>query len=432
MEKVSIKKLPHSKIEFEISIPSKELKTFLKKAAEEYSQENPLPGFRPGKASLEAVERKIGKKALEEKAQELAVKEKYLQILKNQKIEAIEYPKIVPKKNTKGTKIKFKVTVSVFPEIKLCNLRKLTIKKPQLEKIKVNPIEVDLAIDRIRKMRAKLITVNRKVEMGDRVEINFKLSMKGVPLEGGTSLNHPLIIGDNKFIPGFEDKLLGMKKDETKKFKLNFPKDYYDKKLRGKEGEFEVKIKLVQKQELPELNDDFVKSNGNFANVEEFKKNMQESIKNEKRERQLSLALNKLFEAIIKNSTAEIPNVLIDEEKGKMFAELEQNVAKMGLDMKTYLDQIKQTKEKILDGWNEDAKKRIKISLALKKIATEQKLKISKKEITEGAKKIMEDLKKEAPAKAEELDLQDLKRYVKVLIINEKAVEWLKKEILNI
>jgi trigger factor len=432
MEKVSIKKLPHSKIEFEISIPSKELKTFLKKAAEEYSQENPLPGFRPGKASLEAVERKIGKKALEEKAQELAVKEKYLQILKNQKIEAIEYPKIVPKKNTKGTKIKFKVTVSVFPEIKLCNLRKLTIKKPQLEKIKVNPIEVDLAIDRIRKMRAKLITVNRKVEMGDRVEINFKLSMKGVPLEGGTSLNHPLIIGDNKFIPGFEDKLLGMKKNETKKFKLNFPKDYYDKKLRGKEGEFEVKIKLVQKQELPELNDDFVKSNGNFANVEEFKKNMQESIKNEKRERQLSLALNKLFEAIIKNSTAEIPNVLIDEEKGKMFAELEQNVAKMGLDMKTYLDQIKQTKEKILDGWNEDAKKRIKISLALKKIATEQKLKISKKEITEGAKKIMEDLKKEAPAKAEELDLQDLKRYVKVLIINEKAVEWLKKEILNI
>jgi len=432
MEKVSIKKLPHSKIEFEISIPSKELKTFLKKAAEEYSQENPLPGFRPGKASLEAVERKIGKKALEEKAQELAVKEKYLQILKNQKIEAIEYPKIVPKKNTKGTKIKFKVTVSVFPEIKLCNLRKLTIKKPQLEKIKVNPIEVDLAIDRIRKMRAKLITVNRKVEMGDRVEINFKLSMKGVPLEGGTSLNHPLIIGDNKFIPGFEDKLLGMKKDETKKFKLNFPKDYYDKKLRGKEGEFEVKIKLVQKQELPELNDDFVKSNGNFANVEEFKKNMQESIKNEKRERQLSLALNKLFEAIIKNSTAEIPNVLIDEEKGKMFAELEQNVAKMGLDMKTYLDQIKQTKEKILDGWNEDAEKRIKISLALKKIAAEQKLKISKKEITEGAKKIMEDLKKEAPAKAEELDLQDLKRYVKVLIINEKAVEWLKKEILNI
>jgi trigger factor len=432
MEKVSIKKLPHSKIEFEISIPSKELKTFLKKAAEEYSQENPLPGFRPGKASLEAVERKIGKKALEEKAQELAVKEKYLQILKNQKIEAIEYPKIVPKKNTKGTKIKFKVTVSVFPEIKLCNLRKLTIKKPQLEKIKVNPIEVDLAIDRIRKMRAKLITVNRKVEMGDRVEINFKLSMKGVPLEGGTSLNHPLIIGDNKFIPGFEDKLLGMKKDETKKFKLNFPKDYYDKKLRGKEGEFEVKIKLVQKQELPELNDDFVKSNGNFANVEEFKKNMQESIKNEKRERQLNLALNELFEAIIKNSTAEIPNVLIDEEKGKMFAELEQNVAKMGLDMKTYLDQIKQTKEKILDGWNEDAKKRIKISLALKKIATEQKLKISKKEITEGAKKIMEDLEKEAPAKAEELDLQDLKRYVKVLIINEKAVEWLKKEILNI
>jgi trigger factor len=432
MEKVSIKKLPHSKIEFEISIPSKELKTFLKKAAEEYSQENPLPGFRPGKASLEAVERKIGKKALEEKAQELAVKEKYLQILKNQKIEAIEYPKIVPKKNTKGTKIKFKVTVSVFPEIKLCNLRKLTIKKPQLEKIKVNPIEVDLAIDRIRKMRAKLITVNRKVEMGDRVEINFKLSMKGVPLEGGTSLNHPLIIGDNKFIPGFEDKLLGMKKDETKKFKLNFPKDYYDKKLRGKEGEFEVKIKLVQKQELPELNDDFVKSNGNFANVEEFKKNMQESIKNEKRERQLNLALNELFEAIIKNSTAEIPNVLIDEEKGKMFAELEQNVAKMGLDMKTYLDQIKQTKEKILDGWNEDAEKRIKISLALKKIAAEQKLKISKKEITEGAKKIMEDLKKEAPAKAEELDLQDLKRYVKVLIINEKAVEWLKKEILNI
>ncbi len=432
MKKISIKKLPHSKVTFEIAVSPKELEPFLKKAAEEYSQKNPLPGFRPGKASLQAVEKKIGEKALAEKAQELAVKKKYLQTIKDSKLQTIELPKITPQKKAKGAGLKFKVTVAVFPEIELCDIRKLKIKKPELEKIKINPVEIDLAIDQLRKMKAKLITVKRSAQKGDRVEVNFKLLMGGVPLEGGTSLNHPIIIGDNKFIPGFEEKLIGMQANDNKKFKLNFPQDYYDEKLRGKEGEFEVKMKLVQKQELPKVDNDFAKDNGNFSSAAEFKKSVREKIKNEKKSRLLNAALNELFEAIIKKSTVDIPELLIAEEKKKMLAELEQNVAKMGLDMKTYLRQIKQTEEKILESWDEDAKKRIKISLALKKIVTDEKIKISEQEINQGVKKIMADLEQEAPAKAKELDPQDLKRYVEVLLINEKAVEWLKKEILKI
>lgn len=431
VEKTIIKKLPQSKIKFEIVVSPQNLKPFIKKAAEDYSRNNPLAGFRPGKASVEAVEKSIGKEDLSQKAQELAVEKYYLEILTKNKIQALEAPQITPKANKKDKNFRFEAIVSVFPKIKLGNLKDLKFKKPDLSKIKVNSIEVDSAIDRLRQMKAKLITVNRVAKKKDRVEVNFKLSMNGVPMEGGSSLNHPIIIGENKFIPGFEDKLIGMKRDEKKNFKLTFPKDYYEKKLQGKEGEFEVVMKLVQKQELPKVDDEFAKNSGKFSSVADFKKSIQENIKLEKNIQLIDNSLNGLFEEIVNKSEAAIPTVLITGEKDKMFAELEENVKKMGLEIDTYLQQLKKTKREIMDGWDKDAEKRIKIGLALRQIATDEKIKASADEINKKMITITNELAGD-PEKAKEINSQAMEAYAKNLVINEKVISWLKENVLKV
>ena len=431
MQTVTIKKLPQSKIKFEITISPKDLKPFVEKAAKDYSRNNPLAGFRPGKASVDAVEKKIGKEDLAQKAQELAVEKYYLEILAKNKIQALEAPRITPKTDKKDKNFKFEAVVSVFPKIKLCDFKSLKFKKHNPSKVKVNSVEVDAAINQLRQMKAKLITVNRAAETKDRVEVNFKLLMNGIPMEGGSSLNHPIIIGENKFIPGFEEQLIGMKRDEKKNFKLTFPKDYYEKELQGKEGEFEVVMKLVQKQELPKVDDEFAKSNGKFSSATDFKKSIKENIKLEKNIRSANDSLNSLFEEIVKKSEVTIPTVLITGEKDKMFAELEENVKKMGLEIDAYLQQIKKTKKEIMEGWDKDAEKRIKIGLALRKIATDKKIKADTTEINKKIATITNELA-EDPEKAKEINAKAIKTYAKNLVINEKVISWLKENILKV
>lgn len=431
MQKAIIEKLPKSKVKLTVTIPFLEVEKYTQKAARDYSKANRIDGFRPGKAPVSAVAKKIGEKNLLQKAAELAVKEAYVNALIENKIAALGQPDITLKEGTKDKDLEFEAVVSVFPEIKLCNVRSLKFKKPDLKNAKVTSEEITKAINDLRKMRAKLITVNRASKEGDRVEIDFKLFVGGAPIEGGSSINHPLVIGDNKFIPGFEKELVGLTRDEKKKFAIDFPKDYYDQKLQGKKGEFEVKMKLVQEQELPKLDDDFVKNIGKFKDLAEFEKKIKDNLELEKEIKEVNSSMESLFNEIIAKSQVELPDFLIYNEKEKMFSELEANVTRIGLSLDAYLAQIKKTKEEIMKGWDGEAEKRLTISLAMKKIGEDEKIKASPKEIERKVKQLTSELKIDAKT-SKEIDAERLHIYAESLLVNEQVINWLKKEILKV
>ena len=133
-----------------------------------------------------------------------------------------------------GTIWNIKAVVSIMPQIELGNYRKQAkgIKKEKSAEIK--PEELQKELEYLQKSRAKIITVARAAKIGDRVEIDFEVLVDGKEIEGGSSKNHPLTIGENYFIPGFEDKLLGMKENETKEFSLNFPERLPQARTHGK------------------------------------------------------------------------------------------------------------------------------------------------------------------------------------------------------
>ena len=282
---MEIKKLPKSLVEIQISVPAAEFEKFIDAAAEEFSKDLKIDGFRPGKAPQSVVEQKVGAEKVLAHGAEKAIKKTYVDAIVKNKIEVIGEPKITITKIAKGNDLEYKAVATVMPAVVLSNYRKdaKSVKKSEPEKVTDEQAQKELKS--LQKSRAKLVTVARETKKWDRVEIDFEVFVDGHLIEGGSAKSHPLNIGENYFIPGFEDNLVGMKEKDEKEFKLAFPKEYHQKSLAGKPAKFKVKMNLVQEKELPQLNDEFAKSMGNFENLEALKKSISEGIDMEHKKR---------------------------------------------------------------------------------------------------------------------------------------------------
>jgi len=419
-----IRKLPKSQLEIKISVPAEELEKFLNLAAEELSKNLKVAGFRPGKVPRKIVEQQVGSEKVLAHAAQIAVKKSYVDSIAKNKIEAVGEPKITITKIAPGNDLEYKAVIGVMPEISLGNYRKQTksVEKPEPEKIK--PEEIQKEIDYLQKSRAKLVTVSREASIGDFVEIDFNVLVSGKEIEGGKSQNHPLTIGESYFIPGFEENLVGMKEKDEKEFELEFPKDYHKKELAGKPARFKVKMNLVQKKELAEINDDFAKSLGNFENLEKLKQSVSQGIEMEKKKKSEEKWRQVVLEKIISECQAEIPDILVESELDKMMTEFEQNIAGMGMKLDDYLVSIKKTREEARKGWRESAEKRVKSALALREIAHLENISPESAEIEEEMNKTLAYFKSQGDME-KNVDMERLYNYVKSVLTNEKVLKFL-------
>jgi trigger factor len=436
MKNVKVKKLKNSTVELTIQIDKKDLKKAYQKAINHYAKETSLPGFRPGKAPKEKVIEKVGEEKIFNHALENAVNDQYFKALFENKLNPVSQPKIdlldLEKNKTAEELINkdltFKATVEIFPEIKLADLSKIKKEKVDLSKIDIKDKEVNDVIKKLIESKIKLITVNREAKKGDRVVIDLNISQNNVPIEGGTSKDMPLVIGEKsyQFIPGLEDKLLGMKADKEKEFKLKFPKDFKNNQLKGKEADFKVKMKLVQKRELPEINDELAKEY-KFESLKDFKKNIKNNLKKEKEDQLINKKIDGIVNQIIEKSKIEISKSFIEREKEQMYQEFVSNVKNYGLTEEQYLGHLKTTKEKLMSRWDVDAKKRLSLALVFDRIAQNKKITPSKEEV-EAEKKNME-------LTNPNLREQDPKRVASMatgVAANKKVIGFLKKEFLTI
>lgn len=284
--------------------------------------------------------------------------------------------------------------------------------------------QVQKELETLQKSRAKLVTVSRVANTGDRVEIDFEVLVEGKLIEGGTAKKHPLTIGENYFIPGFEDQLVGMKEQDKKEFDLVFPKDYHQKDLSGKPAHFKVKMDLVQEKELDKIDDEFAKNLGKFENLDALKKSILEGIELEQKNKNSEKWRAEVIEKIASESQIELPGVLIEQELEKMMAEFEQNIAGMGLKLETYLEQIKKSKSEIVKGWQEAAEKRVRAALVLKEIAKAEEITVPAEEIEEEMNRVMAYYKS-MPDMEKHVDMERLYSFVKGTLTNEKVFKLL-------
>ena len=420
----NIKKLPKSQIEIQMSVPSADLEKFLDSAAEELSKNLKIAGFRPGKAPRNIVEQHVGAEKVLAHGAEKAINKSFVDFAVKNKIESIGEPQITITKIARGNDLEYKAVVSVLPQISLGNYRKLAQSTNKSLDEKIKPAEIEKELEYLQKSRAKLITVSRGAKVGDRVEIDFDVLVEGKEIEGGKSKSHPLTIGESYFIPGFEDNLTGMKEGEIKEFNLDFPADYHKKELTGKPAKFKVKMVLVQEKQLPEINDEFAKSLGNFQALANLKENILEGMKSEQKKKNEDKWRQAVIEKIIAEAEVEIPDVLIEHELDKMMAELEQHISGMGMKIDDYLVSIKKSSEDMRKDWKENAEKRVKSSLALKEIARLENIAPEQSEIESEINKTLAHFKSHANLE-KNVDLASLYNYTKGVLSNEKVFNFL-------
>lgn len=422
---ITSKKLPKSQIELTVEVSVEELKPYLDRAASELSKNMNLDGFRPGKIPRPIVEEHLGKLKVLEEAVNSSVAKLYVKAMLEENIEAIGKPKITVTQVAPGNPLKFKAITAVIPEIKLAPYKEIS-RKIKLKKAVVKNEEVKDALEWLRNSRAKLITVKRAAQKGDRVEIDFESRLGGIKIEQGDSKNHPLILGQNQFVPGFEEKLTGMKEKDTREFHLTFPENHPKKALAGKPVDFKVTMKLVQIRELPELNDDLAKGLGNFKNLEALKASVKEGIKKELLRRATEQWRIKVVGEIAKKSQMEIPDILIETELEKMLEEFKESIGQMELGFEEYLKKIKLTEEKLKEKWAEQALKRVRIGLVLREIAKKENIEPSEEEVKEKTSELLKDYSSPKDIKAK-LSPEQLKEYTKGILRNEKVFEFLEE-----
>ena len=418
--KTNTKNLLKSQKEIAVEISVEEMKDYAERAVKKISREIKIDGFRPGKIPAEVVKQRIRETEIYQEAGELAINKTYPEIIKENKLEVIGQPKVEITKIAPGNPLEYKIILTILPEVKLCDYTKI---KGKLEKKKVENKRIESELEKIQKSRAKFITVQEPARKGDRVEIDFESRLGGVKIEGGESKNHPLIIGENKFVPGFEENLIGVKENEEKEFSVVFPSDYYKKELAGKNVDFKIKMKLVQKTELPKLDDEFAKGLGKFEDLGNLKANIKKGLETEEENKARGELREKIIDQIIAGSEMEIPDLLIESELDSMVGELEHSVTQTGIEFEKYLENLKTTKDALRQEWREAAEKKVKLNLAMREINKKEEIKIDEEKIKERVDLMLKSYPDQEEAK--KIDPQRFYGHVEEIMVKEEIFKML-------
>ena len=382
-----------------------------------------IDGFRPGKAPRNIYEQKYGKQSLVVEAVEMSMQEAYEKALNEYKGDVIMQPTVaIEKADIDGVTYVF--TFTSKPDVKIKKYTNLGVKK---ESVKVTKKDIDEEIEKMRKEYADLQIKDGKIENGDTAIIDYEGFDGDKAFDGGKGENYPLEIGSNTFIPGFEDALIGLKKGDEKDINLTFPKDYHAEELKGKKVVFKVKVNDVKTKVYPELNEDFFLDLG--LNDVKTKEDLEKTIKNALKEQREYNAENKylddLFEALLKETTVDIPHALIHEEIDRMVSEYEERLKMQGMSLEQFYKYTNSSEEALRNQMHGEAEKRIKLRFAIDEIIKLEKIDVTEDEVN---KDIEEKASKRKMDKDEYVKAFGGTEMIKYDIKVQKVIDVLKTE----
>jgi len=426
---VKIKNLPKNLIEIVVELSVKEMQPFYNEAIEHLSEGIQIPGFRTGKAPAHMIKEQIGPAKILEHAGEHAINAKYPEIIKKENLSPAGPPQVQIQKLAPDNPFIVKLTVSLIPEAKLGDYKKIKVKK---NKIEIKDEKVNQAIEQLQSMRGQEKLVNRACKKRDKVLIDLNLFIDKVPLEDGQMKDFPVTLGNDQYLPGLSDNLTGLKKDDKKEFSFTYPVDHYDKRLAGKKVDFKALVKDVYQIDLPELDDKFAQSMGPLKTFGELKDKIRENIMAEQKDKEEQRVEIEILKQLVEKSEFEdLPEVLIEHELDKMIAELKGNIERpddpTSPKFDDYLKSIKKTEEQLKKEFIPKAEERIKTALAIREIAIKEKIKVSGEDI----KKETEQMKKAYLGQEQiikNLESESGQMYIANLLTNRKVVKFLKNQ----
>ena len=357
----------NSTVLIEIELPSESLERSMDEATRRLARRTKVAGFRPGKAPRFMLERVLGPTAVLDEAVELLIQKSYREALVEQGIVPLTEASVEVVQAVEGQPVIFKATVQVPPDVTLGDYRNFNF-SPEIDV--VDDPKVHEVIGELRDQNATLRPLeDRPAANGDYAVIGFVGSSEGVPFEGGSSDRMPLVIGDERLIPGFEAHLVGAGVGDHLEFDLLFPDDYNEASLAGKPAHFAVDVKELREKVLPSLDDEFATQMGEFADLAELRVAIRERLERNALDRARHTFSDRIIQYAVANSSLSVPPILVDQEVEVMHDEFRATIARQGIGEPAYLKATGQTEADLHTEFRPRAEDRVKTLLVLSKIA---------------------------------------------------------------
>ncbi len=419
--KTSVEKLENSKVKLEIEVDAQQFDEAMQKAYIKNRKHINIPGFRKGRAPRQIIERYYGEGIFYEDAINEACPKAYEEAVRESGIEPVDQPTIDIVQIGGGKSLIFTAEVTVKPEVELGQYKGIEINKVEYN---VTDQDIDDQLQMIREQNARWVSVqDRPAKEGDLLTIDYKGYVDGEAFEGGTAENQTLEIGSQRFIPGFEEQLVGMNVGDEKEIQVTFPEEYHAENLKGKEATFEIKVHEIKEKELPELDDEFVKDISEFDTLEEYKANLRKTMEENAKQREKVEMENQLLEKVVENAKVDIPEVMVENEIDAMVRDMDFRMRYQGLDLQSYLDMINTSMEDFRAQFKNDAYNRVKLQLTLEQVIKEEKIEASDEDLEREYAKIAEQYKLDVDRVKN--DYQGQEESLKRSLAVQKAVDFL-------
>ena len=363
--------------EVEVEVPADVVARETDSVVEKYRKAVRLPGFRKGKAPATIIRMRFQGEVKGEVV-EVLVPRFLQQEVERQKLEPVSQPRISDLKLEPGEPLRFKASFEVLPEIELSGYDQV---RAEVEEVKVTEEEVEQAVEHLRQQQATYTAVDdRALRDGDFAQVSFR----GAPKDGGgqpASVESILVeIGGSNTVAEFSENLRGGRAGEERSFDVHYPADFSDTRLAGQTTSYTVSIQGVKQKSVPELNDDFAKELGEFQTLDDLRQRLREQMEAERKHHAEHVAKEKLMDQLVEAHDFPVPESLVDHQ---IDVRLERGLRALAMQGMRADDFKKMDLAKLRDGQRVGARKEVKASLLLEKIAEREKIEVSDQEVAQ-------------------------------------------------
>jgi trigger factor len=376
--KVEVEDISTVKKVLRVEIPEQEVTQELDKAYGTLKNNVRIKGFRPGKVPRSLLERRFKKEMCEEVSGQL-IQNSYGEALDQAALVPLGEPIIERPDLEKGEPYHYSVTVEVRPPIEDLNVKGLKLKE-KVHTVTDEEIEVQVKILQKRSAQLKTVDEDRPVENGDIVIIDYEGLKDGKPFEPARKTeNFQVEIGSGRILKDFEQQLVGIQPKSTKEFQVRFPDDYYNKDLAGLDVTFKVTLKEIKEEILPEIDDEFAKSLGEYQTPNEVREAIRRDL-NQRYEAQSKRQLREdILDMLMEQSDFEVPAGLVQAEVDAMVRDAQNLRGYKGMSQQN----LGQTEEELSKKYRPLAERKVREYLLLQKVIQQEEINVTDERLDE-------------------------------------------------
>jgi trigger factor len=416
---VNVEKLEGSRIKMTIEVAAEEFDKAITAAYNKEKNKINVPGFRKGKAPQTIIEKMYGKEVFYNDALDQLIPDEYEKAYDEVDEDIMSSPRFEVVQAEAGKPVIFTATVAVMPDVTLGDYKGIEIAAVDTT---VTDEDVEKKISSELDKDSRYEKVERPVQNGDRVKLDFEGFVDGVAFEGGKGTNYNLVIGSGQFIPGFEEQLVGAEVGADVEVNVNFPEDYHEASLAGKASVFKCKVNEIEEKQVPELNDDYAADKG-FESVKDYRDSVRSDLEVDKLNEARGKKQDEAIAKVIENATFEVPEEIYETEQRLIIRDYQQRLSMQGLSWDTYMQYTGLTLDKMMEQVRPQAEDRIKSRIVLEAVARAEGIEVTDEDRQKEYESMAEAYQLEAEKVKEMLEAKGSKELEKDLLIK-KAMEF--------